>query len=319
MILPLRTLVLVVLLAASAGAESRLRWDIVPGVGYSFGTARYRMEGTTVISQLDFPLDQPVGGVRIELAMLRDGRPDWSVTAEVATALGDPHGTFDDRDWDILGDGSLALFSTTKSHVEGSQTRLRGEVCKRALRGPNWDIALFAGFAYHSISQTAVDVTGSQVVLDSVGNGHWVEFSYVIRALTYDLDVYQSMVGVAPRLYPEPRLTIEGRFAVSPILYVKDLDDHLLRGFTSRAEGYGFGWSARLMMRFEPKWNREGGRLFGLLVGDYYHQKVDKSTVVEYYRDVAGEPYPKGTVLPGVPHEIVGHQSAIGVQVGVTF
>jgi len=263
MIFPLRTLVLIFLLAATAGAESRLRFDIVPGVGYSFGTARYRMEGTTVISQLDFPLDQPVGGGRIELARLRDGRPDWSVTAEVTTALGDPHGTFDDRDWYVLGDGSEELFSTTRSHVEGSLIRLRGEVCKRAFHGPNWDIAVFAGLVYHGISQTAIDVAGSQIVSDSAGNGRWVEFDFEARALTYDLDVYQSLVGLAPRLYVEPRVVVEARLAVSPILYVKDLDDHILRGFTSKADGYGFGWSTRLMLRYEPVKNRRGGGFSG--------------------------------------------------------
>jgi|GEM_PF-5790437 len=318
MIVRLQLVAVFVLLSTSAWSDTRLRFDVVPAGGYSFGTTRYRMDATTVISQLDFPLDQIVAGGRVELAKLRDSRPDWSVSAEIWHALGDPKGTFDDRDWEVAGDGTEFLFSSTESHVDGSMTRLRGEITKTALRGGMWDIAVFAGFTYQKIAQTAIDVSGFQYVTDS-GGGGWVYFDYSVRALTYDIEFYQSLVGLAPRLYPDPRIVIEARLALSPVLYTKDLDNHLLRGFISESAGYGFGTAARMAVRFEPTQHVRDGRFFVMLAGDYYHARTDHPTVVKWYRDVEEESRSAGDILYGVPHEIVSNQFALSLQIGLTF
>lgn len=315
----LGTILTTTLLASSLWADSRLRVDVSAGGGYTMGTTRYRMDGTTVASQLDFPLDQKALAARIELAMLRDGRPDWTVAGEVVQAIDDPGGTFDDRDWYLYSDGSEFLFSTTESQVEGSMTRLRGDASKTFLSRGKFDLAVFVGFAHETVSQTAIDVVGGQYIADSSGGGRWVYFDYNARALTYDIDYYQSLIGLMPRYYATPTLTIEGQGAISPVLYMKDLDDHILRGFTSVSDGYGFGASGRLSARFEPRQRAREHRWFLLLIGEYYYARLNRSTVVEYYREVEGEDYPVGTKLYGIPHEIVSNRFALRLQVGVSF
>jgi hypothetical protein len=316
----LAAIVLCLCAGSALGDSNNLKLSIAPIGGYNFGTTKYTMNGTEVASELDFPLDFATGGVRAELNVLKDGLSDWTVSAEFVSSLNDPGGYFTDRDWDIAADGTRLEFSNTKSNVQGSMTSFRGEVAKLVYRGTGWDLAVFAGFSRQSVSQDAIDVTGWQVVSDTAGNSFVVHFSYEALALSYDIDYYRPLLGVAPRFYINPNVLLEGRIAGSPFLYLEDLDNHRLRGFTAVSDGHGYGFNSRVALRIRPghqALNQKG--FFVGVVGDYSYTTADLKALIVFYEDNDLEGYSKGDRIPGIPHKITSSQFNVGVKVGVVF
>jgi hypothetical protein len=316
----LNTIALVLCSSAAFGESYTLKFDVAPVGGYHWGTTKYTMESTDVASELDFPLDFFSAGFRWQVTAVNNGFVDWSVSHELVAAVSNPGGFFTDRDWFIDTDGTRQEFSNTKSNTDGMMWQTRDEITKMVYHGDTWDISVFAGFAWQKIKQDAIDVTGWQLVSDTAGNYFVVHFSFDTLALSYDIEYYRPLVGIVPRIYLKPSIILEARLAGSPLMYLKDLDNHRLRGFTLSSDGHGYSLESRVKFRFSPGQKAMYGRgLFLGLIGDFSYMRADLNSTILFYRDNEVEGFLAGDRIPGVPHKVTSSQFNVVAQVGWTF
>jgi hypothetical protein len=102
---------------------------------------------------------------------------------------------------------------------------------------------------------------------------------------------------------------------ISPLFHARDIDDHVLRYFQSRADGRGLGFGGRAVLAYEAA-PGTGKGIFVRLAGEYYRARVDVDGRREYYR--VSEGYKVGE---GFPEERTVKTTQYGgsLQIGLTF
>ena len=291
------TLVIVLLLAAGgATAQTTHEFSFSPSFGMWFGETKYDLDFVEGKSELVFPLDMKLAGVKFGWWAVREGKTEWSGTVRLSTKISDPGGVFTDKDWWKMDDGGLFLFSTTESNVEGSLIDFEIELNRRLAGGKKVDLDLVLGLGYQKISQDAVDVVGTQTFFTDSGLVVY-EVSFNDLALTYEVKYWRPFVGLAPRFQLSNRMRASLRAVVAPFLYAEDLDDHVLRDFTSRVDGNGLGFTGRRGLEYEAPRSQHRRPLVGLET-ELRYAKVEASGRREYYEDNPDEGYAAGEGYP---------------------
>jgi outer membrane protease len=291
-------LVLALLLAAGgATAQTIHEFSLSPSFGVWFGETKYDLDFDEGKSELVFPLDQNLAGLKFGWRAVREGRTEWSGTVRLSTKISDPGGVFTDKDWWKMDDGGLFLFSSTRSNVEGSLIDFEIELNRRIAGGKKVDLDLVLGLGYQKVSQDAVDVVGTQSFFTDSGLVVY-EVSYDDLALTYEVKYVRPFVGLAQRIRVSDRMKAAMRAVVAPFIYAEDLDDHVLRSFTSKVDGNGLGFSGRLGLEYEAPRSQRRRPIVGLET-ELRYAKIEASGRREYYEDNplegfdAGEGYPE--------------------------
>lgn len=280
------TLILLLALVLTAGnsfAQSTHEFSFSPSFGLWQGETKYELDLDFGKSELVFPLGVPMVGAKISWREMHQGQERWFANARLATSLGDPGGVFTDKDWvktDFMG---LFLISSTESNVEGSVVDLEVELGHRLFGDEKFDFNIVAGLGYQKIEQDAIDLSGTvNYVTDSSIEVYHVEYDSL--ALTYEVKYLRPFIGVMPKVRVSEGLTVALRGTVSPFIYAEDLDDHVLRDFTSQVDGNGFGVTGRLGLDYQSRKSSGLRPLFGLET-ELRYASIDAKGARLYYED----------------------------------
>jgi len=323
-----------------SSAQTTYEFRAAPAVGLRGGDTRFELKFPYLRpdsslgmgrSELVFPLDYNQVGFEFEFRALQSNRPVWRAGLRFALSAGDPKSDMTDQDWINPGFGMLE-FSSTNSTVDGSMAMLGVDVSRLLTASGRWELAGCLGFEYQLIKQRMVDLRGWQyditqvmqleepVQVDSLTRH---VFDVEILAGTYEVRYFRPQIGLMPRLVVGS-CSIGLKAVISPLLQVRDIDDHVLRGFQIRTSGRGFGYSGCLKIDYVARRDRSAG-LFCSLIGEFARASADVSGFREFYADSENDPddpdddIPAGTVWLGEIHHVTSTQYGLHFAVGLRF
>jgi len=318
--------IIVVLLAVvgQATAQQKVEFNISPVGGMHFGDTRFNLEfiyqrADSSLglggSELVFPLDVTEAGAEIGFRSLKADHQVWSGNLRVLFTVNNPGNKMTDRDW-ITNNNATMDWSSTESTVDGSLTELEFQSTRLLVSGRTVELAALLGAGYQKIKQKMIDLSGWQFGYDV--NDSLVVYVIDERLLagTYEIQYIRPEVGLEFRLLTGS-FSFDLRPVVSPLLHVKDLDDHVLRYFTIKTDGRGVGYGGSVNLTFEPKSSK---RILPRvqLGGDFFGAQVDVSGYREYYRDNPDENAVKGDRF-AEEHTVKTRQYGVHLAVGVWF
>jgi hypothetical protein len=236
---------------------------------WAMGDTRYLMEEPGIIptgvprgvsSELIFPLNTLVEGMRFHYMPARPGGLRWSLEVSVHTNLIKPYGLMLDYDWWMFpGSPKVPFFYTESAAV--MRWCLAGAELQFDLRSGAWGrVALAFGYRFQFINQLITGYKGWTLDdnLDGTLEPYTPEQNLNDYVLDYMIFYNTATAGLTLTLNPAPpvSVTAEAGFALP---YVYDYDDHLLRHKLSTASGVGYGGYAGLEARYT--WSPASSRL----------------------------------------------------------
>lgn len=289
-------------------------------VGLHFGHTLYRFEGPTGGSELIFPLDMPVGGIRGELTRRVDHAPLWSVRGEALIGLKDPGNRFSDRDWYVLPNGLNVNYSYTESSVSASFYKLDLEGAYQVYAANGVTVSLIGGVGYEKISQTANGYIGAKLVAVDDSTVTYLPTSSAKDALKYDVKYITPRIGLRPRIEFSPHVTLDLSAAGSPLVYVKDRDEHLLRYFVTNADGRGYGFFGNGSLKIHLNKGSSPSGQFIRLDGEVTVIGANLSSGIHWYGDDPIDTADNtGNSGIGIPHDIRTTQYQVSLRFGTEF
>lgn len=333
------TLVLMSLYIPTSGSAEPTEYEfrVAPSVGLISGDTRWELEFPYLRpdssiglgrSELVYSLNHILVGFNLEFRARRANRSIWEAEVGLAMNATDPGGDMTDRDWLNPGFGMLE-FSSTESAAEGSLAMLGVEVRRLLAAKGRWELLGCIGFEYQVIKQQMVDLRGWQYDLDEVGllerpeqvdslTKHVIDDE--ILAGTYEVRYFRPQIGLMPRYMAGP-WSIGLKSVVSPFLQVRDIDDHLLRGFQIKSSGRGFGYAGQLKIAYEAGTASTAGtgEKAGLrfsLIGEFKRTSADIRGFRIHY--LASPDIPAGTVW-AEQHKVTSTQYGVRFSLGFRF
>jgi outer membrane protease len=310
--------------AAPTFAQHTTEFTIAPVGGMRFGDTRFELNFDYLLpdstlgsggSELIFPLDMPQAGFQLGFKVMQAGHRAWTADARLLFAVSDPRSKMIDEDWDDTDFGRIE-WSSTDSTVDGSLSELDVEITRLFVSGKNAELAVLLGGSYQKVKQRMIDISGSQLGVDTEGNLVIYEFADDELAGTYEIRYLRPQVGLAPR-FLWGSVTLEFKGVVSPLLHAKDIDDHVRRSFQIRTDGKGFGYGGRAALQYESSPTTQT-RFFAHLSGEISHAEVDMSGFREYYADNPDEGVMRGDLF-AEEHTLSSTQYGIHLALGLTF
>jgi len=289
---------------------------------WAMGDTRYLMEIPAspfgVSSELIFPLNTLVEGMRFHYTPARRGGLRWSLEVSVHTNLIKPYGLMLDYDWWMYpGSPKVPFFYTESAAV--MRWCLAGAELQFDLRSGAWGrVALAFGYRFQFINQLITGYKGWTLDdnLDGTLEPYTPEQNLNDYVLDYMIFYNTATAGLALTLNPAPpvSVTAEAGFALP---YVYDYDDHLLRHKLSTASGIGYGGYAGLEARYT--WSPANTRLRPFIAlsgsGLWLFANILQT---QYWYEGATE-YPPGTWISGVDHRISTRQYQVAFIFGLQF
>ena len=310
----------------SAAIYSQVTVEIVPDISYNFGHSTYTMdffafgpngERDGVKSELEFPIDGPMAGLQFRIRSDAAVAHPWSITAAARMNVADPGGTMYDSDWafDPSTGANTFLFSYTESGVEGSMIDASIDGRYQFTGNSSGALGGILSFTYVRLDQDVIGFTGW--AYDQ--NLTRVEFSDGRLGITYLAWYATPQLGLYGQLPAFESGSIDLAVSTGPV-WAKDIDDHVLRGKESIADGLGLGVNSSLAMRI-PLPGRGASRPFVELGGYLRYYVVDGDQTQTWYQD-EGDPsdefyVPAGTTIDNLPHEFKTMQYGANVRLGL--
>jgi hypothetical protein len=286
------------------------------------GDTRYLMELPAspygVSSELVFPLNTLLEGVRLSYSPKNTGRHPWTVEASFYSNLVNPYGIMQDYDWYMWPGYPKVPFSYTESQAD-MRWYLAGAELQVALTSGSWgNLILDLGYRFQFIKQVIIGYTGWQYD-DTDDDGLPDVFDFISgseHALDYQIFYNAVTAGLSLTLCPAPPVTVTAD-AGPALVYVSDRDDHLLRYKLSTASGVGFGGYAGLEARYT--WSTANPRLrpFVALSGSGLWFFAKTLQTQSYYTGATEEP--PGTTWVGIDHRISTRQYRAAFILGLQF
>ena len=309
-------LIALIMLITPSAVDARPELKAGALAGYQFGHTLYHYDGLSIGSELVFPLEMMVAGVTGDMTVYRDDVPVWSLSARIMMALNDSGNPFTDRDWHYLPPGLEVNFSYTESDVKSSMWQFYLEGSRLMYQSNGVSLFLVAGIGYDKLSYDALGYRGVQL------EGSSGDSSLIYRpvssnrlALTYDINYLTPRLGIRPRIEFGPKVLLELTAAGSPVVYIDDRDEHLLRNFTMESDGRGYGFfsEGKLEYRFG-----ENGKHFIRLYGVLDVMGADLGAAIHWYGDDSiDEEDNTGQTAIGIPHNIRSTRYSVGVSYGL--
>jgi hypothetical protein len=293
---------------------------------WSAGDTRYLMELPAnpygVSSELVFPLDTLVEGLRLRYEPGTPGRRPWSLEASVYTNLLNPLGSMQDYDWWMYPGYPKVPFSYTES-AAGMRWYLATVEAQVELRSGGWGrINLAFGYRFQFIKQEITGYTGWDLDAnrDGIIDSYSPQQDLTVHALDYRV-IYNTLTsGLALTMFPAPPLSVTAEAGLA-LPFVSDRDDHLLRYKLSTAAGFGYGGYASLEARYTWVPAKSSLRPFLALSGSALGLKANTlQTQTWYGDDPASVGYDDtGTRLFGIDHRISIRQYRVAFAIGLQF
>ncbi len=225
------------------------------------------------ISELKFPLDVYMAS----LSASAEFKERWKLIINAKKNITDAAGTMEDSDWGYWHDGadlphdpgstcdpdrcypdSLDIYSESDAELEALivDVDFRYRFFNKAFSKTRLSFFAGAGHIYEKFSYEVSDVDQwypSYQDYFGVDLGH-DEVSG--KVLTYDIKYFIPYIKAGTTFAVMDRLGIEGSFAFSPYLIIKDEDNHILRDKISEGEleGYAIMFSLEGRYNFSKHW-----------------------------------------------------------------
>jgi len=311
-------------LSGTTSAQETYEFSVSPVGGTRSGNTRFEINFNYLSSdssigsggsELVFPLDVTQAGVQFGFRVMRGGHRVWTADLRLLLALTDPGSKMTDEDWDDTY-GAKFIWSSTESRVNVSFSELEFEVARTLFTGRTAELAVTGGYNLQKIKQRMTNLSGWQRGFDGEGDIVVYRFSDDLLAGTYEIRYFRPQLGLAPR-FLWGSVTVELRGMVSPLLYAKDIDDHVRRYFQIRTDGWGFGYGGRATFNFEPR-SKAKIKKFFCLTGETFRAKIQTSGYREYYADNPDEGVLKGDRF-AEEHTVNSTQYGINLAVGFRF
>jgi len=310
--------------AAPTAAQHSTEFTIAPVGGMRFGDTRFELNFDYLLpdstigsggSELIFPLDISQAGVQFGFKFMKNGHRAWTADARLLFAVSDPRSKMTDEDWDETDFGRIE-WSSTESTVDGTLSELDVEITRLVVSGKSAELAVLVGGSYQKVKQSMIDISGTQLGVDIEGNLVVYNFADDELAGTYEIRYLRPKIGLAPR-FLWGAVTMELKGVVSPLLYAKDIDDHVRRYFQIRTDGKGFGYGGRMALQYESRGTAQS-RFFARLSGEVSRAEVDMSGFRQYYADNPDEGVEQGDLF-AEEHTLSSTQYGIHLALGFTF
>ncbi len=303
-------------------ADAEITMNVAPYARIGFGDTRYEIfilgydSDSSLFSggsRLIYPIDDVQTGIRFNLSVMEKGNRAWTAEARIGTAVSNPHSRMSDDDWENIQNVEV-LWSHTLSDVDGSASSAGLEVTRLLSAGHSAELGVLVGIQYQRIMQKMISLYGYQY-WDADTNGQLEVYLASDRelALTYEIRYVRPRLGLVSRWQAGPFGT-EIKAALSPMLSVKDIDDHVRRGFQIRTDGRGVGVGCSVALSYEAQ--SFGARPFVTLSGDFFGADLNTVGTRDYYRDYEKEGIHRGDRF-SESHRIRTRQYGIELAVGM--
>ncbi|MEW5795776.1 MAG: omptin family outer membrane protease [Candidatus Zixiibacteriota bacterium] len=314
-------------LVSSTQAQKQYEFTVAPATGQHFGDTRFRLNFLYLLpdssigsggSELVFPLDATFDGLELGFRYWKDGHQLWTGNLRAIHSITEPRSNMMDEDWDNVGQVRL-LWSHTDSETDATLAELNIEATRLVAWGKSAELAVVAGVGLQKFKFRMTDLTGWQYLdLDSNGQTEVYVVDENVVAGTYETRYLRPEIGLMPRLLADP-FVVEFKAVVSPLLYTKDVDDHLLRFFQIHTNGRGFGYGGRIAVEYNPR-GRGGARFYARVSGEARGAEIDVSGYREYYATVnaGGQIIYSGTRF-AEQHVVNTTQYGVHFSIGLSF
>lgn len=305
-------------------AQQTCEFSAAPVGGMRFGSTKFKLDFNYLLadsslghggSELVFPLDVTQAGLQFGFKVMQAGHRIWTADLRLLFAISNPASKMTDKDWDNTY-VTRVEWSSTESTVDGSLYELEFEATRTLVSGRTAELAVLAGVDLQKVKQKLTDLSGWQ--LGTNGEGDPVVYTIEDNDLagTYEIRYVRPQVGVVPRFLWGP-VKAELKGVVSPLLYAKDIDDHVRRYFQIRTDGKGFGYAGRAALQYESR-SKAKIRPFGLLSGEISRARVEVTGYREYYADNADDGAERGDRY-AEEHIVSSTQYGVNLAVGIRF
>lgn len=305
---------------AAHGAGS-VRLTLEPTFGLWFGQTNYDFAivdptfapPVKFASRLEFPLDAFLVGGQVSLGNRPGLFPQWQVQLRIQASVKDPTDKMLDFDWAGYVGDPQTLFSYTESDVEMSALLVRLRFAHDVAAGNAGALGFFGAIEYQNIKQDIIGYSGW--ALDT--NGAQVPVAGSEPAIDYQIKYILPQAGMFVRKSLGSALTLEAEGGFVGV-YVDDRDDHLLRKKVAEADGFGYGGTGRVAVKFQPS-TQGSRRLPWVTVGlDLLTLKADPDQSQYWYGDDPASPGfdDTGTRIGGLKHEITSTQYRVEFRLG---
>jgi hypothetical protein len=318
-----------------------LRFTIDPAVSRTFGHTTYRMdirsdgtgldEITHLASELEYPLDQTMLGVRFRLSSVIRDAEDWSVSLTAHRSVSNPGGTMFDSDWIAVVDGFDGKFSYTESKSEATAVIAVLEITKSFLNKRDFNLSALAGFRYQRIEQDIDNFFGWQINYTAASPQRFYFSVDDIPALEYRVTYATPHLGLKAVFQRGPTfdVTVQAAFGLT---LADDYDNHLLRNKEADGEGRGQTFMVGFTLSHQLRREGDGPRPFIGLEGEFLKLSIDGDQNQFWYDDevivyidpntgqrVEEVVVPQGTRFTNLPHDFSSTQFRLGLRAGFLF
>jgi len=321
--------------------ESATSFTIAPEIQRMNGSTDYTMEISEVIaragtipliwtlkSELNFPLDLNMAGVRIGLTSTPARFRPWSVEAAIYTNISDPSVKMEDHDWQAMNLFFNEKFSFTKSDARVKATMVEFEASLEFYREETFSVSLLGGFRYYHVKQ---DIIGYEGWFRPFDPNNLIFLGPIAvqgdeKAIFYKVTYRLPKAGIRIKTLGAGRLMFQADATYTRVMF-SDFDDHILRGKTAECDGSGHGILAKATIHYLFKPVVLGRRPFVALSIDFAELNASGEQTQKWYADEGYEDpdtgewigVEAGDVFPGVPHEINSTIHTIGLRAGLEF
>ncbi len=271
-------------------------------------------------SELDFPLDVFMGNLKVTIGgEYRDGGL-WSAELEVAKNINGPGNSMKDSDWMSFGHyGAPRKVSFTESDAQLDALILDMNGGISFLVQPNFTLKGLLGYRYQNFSYEIFGVRGWQLNqnLERVYYSGYQD----VNVLDYKVSYYQPYLGLLTSIKNlSSTISVDAKFAFSPIALATDHDDHILRNKQMKGSCRGNSFIGKLTAIWIPRqaksrlsWSVKAGLEF---VGIKTSGEQDQNW---YGDDPLTEEDDTGLRLRGISERITNRSERILLQIGCQF
>ena len=268
----------------------------------------------TTRSLLEFPLDVYLAGVSVGINRGTDERTAWTIEIGIYTNIGDPDGLMKDHDWFTIPGVFDGKFSYTESEAKMKMVMFDLEGTALIYDFGGASISILGGYRYQKIEQEIIGFSGwfidtSLTQQTQSGTEPAIDYWIIYKGPKFGLSFQKDFSS-------KVQLNLKSAFSM---VWAKDFDDHLLRGFHTFADGTGKG----ILTGGNLRWNLNNlisnRHTFFELQANYDYLSVDATQTFEQYADGGPNENPVGTSFGGLPHDLKSSQYRFGVNLGFIF
>ena len=269
-------------------------------------------------SLLEFPLDVAMAGGSVGIMKSNQEKTIWTVELGLYTNVGDPGGLMKDHDWLSLPTYFVGKISYTESDAKMKMLIFDIEGTALIFDFGTASISILGGYHYQKIEQEIIGFSGWFIdwFIDSnltqqlqSGNEPAIDYWVIYKGPKFGLSFQKEFSS-------KVQLNLKSAFTM---VWAKDFDDHLLRGFHSFADGTGTGILTGGNIRWDLNDQISGGQPFVEFQASYDYFSVDATQTREQYADAGPNENPVGTSFGGLPHDLKSSQFRFGINLGLIF